>query len=65
MKQLFVFVIVFFAIALSSVYAQDSTKAGRINRNSYKSEKRQRMNALLKLQEEQDPAFRRHSIFGI
>ena len=66
MKQLFVFVIVFFAIALSSVYAQDSTKAGRYNkRNPAKSEKRQRINALLKLEEEQDPVFRKHSVFGI
>ncbi len=63
MKQLFV--IVFFAIAISPVLAQDSTKTDRLNRNPYKSEKRQRMNALMKLQEEQDPVFRHQSIFGI
>ena len=65
MKQISVFVVVFFAIAISSAHAQDSTRAGRFNRNSPKSEKRQRMNALLKLEEEQDPAFKKHNIFGI
>ena len=63
MKKLFVFVL--FGITTWTLKAQDSTKTSRQVKDFRKAEKRQRINTLLKLEEEQDPAFRKHSIFGI
>jgi hypothetical protein len=60
-----IFVIVLLAITTWSLQAQDSSKAVRQEREARKAEKRQRINTLLKIEEEQDPAFRKHSLFGI
>jgi len=60
-----IFAIVLFAVTSLSLYAQDSTRAARQAKDARKVEKRQRINTLLKLEEEQDPQFRKHSIFGI
>jgi hypothetical protein len=63
-KKLFVFVLL--GITTWTLQAQqDSTKSSRQVKDIRKAEKRQRINTLLKLEEEQDPAFRKHSIFGI
>jgi hypothetical protein len=46
------------------IRAQDSTYS-HVPRQDRKAEKRQRINALLKLEEEGDPAFKKQNIFGI
>lgn len=64
MKKILI-VLAFSTIALA-IHAQDSTtQQSRIPRQDRKAEKRQRINALLKLEEEGDPAFRKQNIFGI
>lgn len=61
-----IFVIVLLVITSWSLQAQqDSSKVSRQMREARKAEKKQRISTLLKLEEEQDPAFRKHSIFGI
>jgi hypothetical protein len=59
-----IIVILLLAIFAKGLYAQDSTKIQHINKADNHNEKRQRINTLLKLEEEQEPAFRKHGIFG-
>ena len=57
-------VVLILLIATFALQAQDSTRS-RIQQRDRKSEKKERINALLKLEEEGDPAFKKHSVFGI
>ncbi|HMC86292.1 MAG TPA: hypothetical protein VKI61_12240 [Chitinophagaceae bacterium] len=59
-----ILIVATFSLIALAIKAQDSTHS-RIPRQDRKSEKRQRINALLKLEEEGDPAFRKQNIFGI
>jgi hypothetical protein len=59
-----ILIVATFLLVALAIMAQDSTHS-RIPRQDRKSEKRQRINALLKLEEEGDPAFRKQNIFGI
>jgi hypothetical protein len=59
-----IFVIAILSIITLAIQAQDNDKS-RAPKQERKSEKRERINALLKLEEEGDPAFKKHSIFGI
>jgi hypothetical protein len=58
-----IFVIVILSVTTYVLHAQDTSR-NRIPRQDRKAEKRERINALLKLEEEGDPAFKKHSIFG-
>ncbi len=62
-----IFVIVILSITTLALSAQDNTRNDpRVQRQqNKKNEKKERINALLKLEEEGDPAFRKHNIFGI
>jgi hypothetical protein len=60
-----IFVIVLLAGTSFSLQAQDSSRISRQEKEARKAEKKQRINTRLKLEEEQDPAFRKHSLFGI
>jgi len=59
-----IFVVVTLLITAVILQAQNTTPP-RVNKLDRKSEKRQRINALLKLEEEGDPAFKKQNIFGI
>jgi hypothetical protein len=56
--------IVLLIINTVALQAQDNNE-GRIPRKDKTSEKRERINALLKLEEEGEPAFKKQSVFGI
>ncbi len=59
-----IFGIVLLIINTIALQAQDNNE-GRIPKRDKSSEKRERMNALLKLEEEGEPAFKKQSVFGI
>ncbi|HTL09214.1 MAG TPA: hypothetical protein VL307_13185 [Chitinophagaceae bacterium] len=59
-----IFVVVTLLISAVILQAQNTTPP-RANKLDRKAEKRQRINALLKLEEEGDPAFKKQNIFGI
>jgi hypothetical protein len=59
-----ILIVASFSIIALAIQAQNNTPS-RIPRQDRKAEKRQRINALLKLEEEGDPAFKKQNIFGI
>ena len=64
MKKLILFVLVI--IVSNELWAQDQTTANNPNsrKDNKKKEKRDKINRILKLEEEGEPGFRKHSIFG-
>ena len=52
-------------IILINLFAQDSTGVSRSGREGRKNAKRQRINNLIKMEEEGDLIFNKHNIFGI
>lgn len=63
MKQLFLTVLVS-ALALS-LFAQNSDSTNMVSRRNRQNSKRDRMNNLLRMEEEGDLIFNKHNIFGI
>ncbi len=61
-----IFIVVTFLITAFAIHAQNNPPSHPpSSKEDRKSEKRQRINALLKLEEEGDPAFKKQSVFGI
>lgn len=61
-----IFIVATFSIIAITIQAQNNPSSRPpASKDDRKSEKRQRINALLKLEEEGDPAFKKQSIFGI
>jgi hypothetical protein len=54
------FLVVFLAITITGLYAQESRA-----KKDKKSEKRERINARLKLEEEGEPAFKKYNLLGV
>ena len=60
-----ILIVVAFSIIAINIQAQNPTTGRQPSKLDRKAEKRQRINALLKLEEEGDPAFKKQNIFGI
>ncbi|MFT3934917.1 MAG: hypothetical protein QM726_14930 [Chitinophagaceae bacterium] len=61
-----ILIVVAFSLVAFAIQAQNNTNTQQSSRPlDKKAEKRQRINALLKLEEEGDPAFKKQNIFGI
>lgn len=60
-----ILIVVTFSIIAFALQAQNNQPTHTPNRPDRKAEKRQRINALLKLEEEGDPAFKKQNVFGI
>ena len=60
-----IFIVAIFSIIAFALQAQNNPAPHTPNKLDRKAEKRQRINALLKLEEEGDPAFKKQNIFGI
>ncbi|MEP7279535.1 MAG: hypothetical protein ABI813_12875 [Bacteroidota bacterium] len=61
-----ILIVAIFSIITLAIQAQNNPQpSSRVPKQDRKAEKRQRINALLKLEEEGDPAFKKQNIFGI
>ncbi|MEO5592489.1 MAG: hypothetical protein ABIR15_20930 [Chitinophagaceae bacterium] len=60
-----ILIVATFSIIAIAIQAQNNPPSHAPVKQDRKAEKRQRINALLKLEEEGDPAFKKQSIFGI
>ena len=60
-----ILIVASFLIVVISIQAQNEPTARPPLKQDRKSEKRQRINALLKLEEEGEPAFKKQNVFGI
>jgi len=59
------FLTLFASILVFQVFAQDSTNVSRMRSQDKRNAKRQRINNMLKMEEEGDLIFNKHNIFGI
>lgn len=60
-----ILIVATFSIIAFAIQAQNNPSNQPARQQDRKAEKRQRINALLKLEEEGDPAFKKQSVFGI